>query len=90
MQGKVPNQVHVFAQVPAYILLALSEILISFTGLEYASTQAPSSMKSFVMALFMSTYSIGSLLAISISPFNMAWKSASSRILDHLERFTRK
>ncbi|KAJ7448504.1 hypothetical protein FB451DRAFT_1187652 [Mycena latifolia] len=40
---------------PAYLLIALSEILASITGLEYALPKAPVNMQSLVMPLFMFT-----------------------------------
>jgi POT family proton-dependent oligopeptide transporter len=40
------NDFSVFWQVPAFILIAFSEIFSSITGLEYAYLKAPSSMKS--------------------------------------------
>ena len=67
--GKVPNQVHVAWQIPAYVLLALSEVFLVPTGNEYIFTRAPASMKSFVMAIHLSTVSLGSLLAIAITPW---------------------
>jgi POT family proton-dependent oligopeptide transporter len=42
------NRVHVAVQTPAYAFIGLSEILASVTGLEYAFTKAPASMKAFV------------------------------------------
>ena len=69
MDGKVPNEVHILVQIPGYVLLALSEILISVTGLEHAYTNVPQSMRSLIMSLFISTYAVGSLLALAITPF---------------------
>ncbi|KAF2865802.1 H+/oligopeptide symporter [Massariosphaeria phaeospora] len=66
--GRVPNQVSVFLQVPAYVLMALSEIFAGVAGPEYAYTKAPKSMKSLVMAIYLSTVSVGVLLAMAVSP----------------------
>ncbi|HEY5368932.1 MAG TPA: POT family MFS transporter [Hanamia sp.] len=57
-QGLKPNIVW---QIFAYILLTASEILVSITGLEYAYTQAPKSMKSTIMAFWLMTVFVGDL-----------------------------
>ncbi|KAI9820420.1 MAG: peptide transporter ptr2 [Thelocarpon impressellum] len=62
------NKVHVAVQTPAYLLIGLSEIFASITGLEYAFTKAPPSMKSFVMSMFLLTNAFGSALGIALSP----------------------
>lgn len=68
-EGKFkPNEIHVAWQMPAYILIALSEILASITGLELAYAKAPENMKSFIMSLFLLTNAGGSALGILIAP----------------------
>lgn len=64
----VPNHVHVAVQTPAYFFIAISEILASITGLEYAYTKAPVSMKSFIMSLFLLTNAVGSAIGIALAP----------------------
>ncbi|OCK83738.1 di/tri peptide transporter 2 [Lepidopterella palustris CBS 459.81] len=63
-----PNNVHVAVQTPAYLLIGLSEIFASITGLEYAFTKAPPSMKSFIMSMFLLTSAFGSALGAALSP----------------------
>lgn len=65
--GTIPNQVHVAVQTPAYFFIAISEILASITGLEYAYTKAPANMKSFIMSMFLFTNAIGSAIGIALS-----------------------
>lgn len=72
-----PNQVHVAWQTPAYILIAVSEILASITGLELAYAKAPENMKSFIMSLFLLTSAFGSALGMLLAPVakdpNLVW-----------------
>jgi len=63
-------------QVFAYLLLAVGEVLVSITALEFAYTQAPPSMKSTVMALWYVTIALGNLLTAwvaSLNQFHGAW-----------------
>ncbi|CAF1586119.1 unnamed protein product [Rotaria sp. Silwood1] len=62
------NNITVAWQIPAYFFIAISEIFASVTGLEYAFTQAPHSMKSIVMSLFLFTSAFGSILNIALVP----------------------
>jgi len=48
-----PVGINVWAQTGCYILIALSEIFASITGLEYAFTKAPKNMRSLVMSVFL-------------------------------------
>jgi POT family proton-dependent oligopeptide transporter len=45
----------------AYVILTLGEAMVSITGLEFSYTQAPNSMKSSVMALWLLTVASGEL-----------------------------
>lgn len=47
-------------QTDSYVLIALSEIFASITGLEYAFTKAPINMRSLVMSAFLFTSAIAS------------------------------
>jgi len=56
-------------QLLAYAILTLGEAMVSITGLEFSYTQAPNSMKSSVMALWLLFIAFGELL---VGKFN-AW-----------------
>jgi POT family proton-dependent oligopeptide transporter len=65
--GKIPNQVHIALQTPAYMLVGLSEIFASVTGLEYAFTKAPASMKSLVTSIYLLQTAFGSAIGIGVA-----------------------
>jgi len=62
------NNIHIAAQTGAYMLIGISEIFASVTGLEYAYTKAPPSMKSFVQSLYLLTNAFGSALGEALTP----------------------
>lgn len=47
-----PPDMSVWIQVPAYVFVALSEVMASITGLEYAFTKAPKNMRGLVTGVF--------------------------------------
>ncbi|KDR80157.1 hypothetical protein GALMADRAFT_62598 [Galerina marginata CBS 339.88] len=47
------SPLNVWIQSGSYILIAISEVLASITGLEYAFTKAPKNMRSLVMSVFL-------------------------------------
>ena len=61
---------HVAWQLPQYLLLTSSEVLVSITALEFAYTQAPRSLKSTVMSVWMLTTAAGNLLTATVSRLN--------------------
>jgi POT family proton-dependent oligopeptide transporter len=54
-------------QLLAYIVLTSSEVMVSITCLEFSYTQAPRTMKSFVMAFFMLSISLGNLFTSAVN-----------------------
>lgn len=57
-KGEVPS---IAWQLWAYLLLTSAEIMISITGLEFSYTQAPKTMKSVIMAVWLFSVSLGNL-----------------------------
>ncbi len=55
-EGLRPNIVW---QLVAFVVITAAEVLVSITCLEFSYTQAPKALKSFVMALFLLSVSLG-------------------------------
>ena len=64
-------KVNIGWQVLAYLVLTCSEVMVSITGLEFAYTQAPRSMKSTIMSFWLLTVAFGNMLAGTIAQFNV-------------------
>jgi len=64
----IGNNIHVAIQTPAYMLIGISEIFASVTGLEYAYMKAPPTMKSFVQAMYLLTNAFGYALGEAFTP----------------------
>jgi len=56
-------------QLLAYVVLTSAEVMVSITCLEFSYTQAPKTMKSFVMAFFMLSISLGNLFTSAVNFF---------------------
>ncbi|CAG8486746.1 5219_t:CDS:2 [Cetraspora pellucida] len=65
-----PNDINVWWQTPAYVLIGLSEVFAVITGLNYAYSKAPESLKSSVTAVFLTTSAFGSLLGLAFIPLS--------------------
>jgi len=65
-RGETPS---IAWQLWAYVLLTCAEIMISITGLEFSYTQAPKSMKSVVMAVWLFSVSLGNLFAGGVNHY---------------------
>ncbi|GAM40037.1 integral membrane peptide transporter [Talaromyces pinophilus] len=62
------NHIHIAIQTPAYMLIGISEIFASVSGLEYAYTKAPPNMKSFVQSMYLLTNAFGSAIGEALTP----------------------
>lgn len=63
-EGQTP---HIGWQLLAYLVLTSSEVMVSITCLEFSYTQAPRKMKSFIMAFFMISISLGNLFTSAVN-----------------------
>jgi POT family proton-dependent oligopeptide transporter len=61
------HSVSAWWQILAYVVLTASEILVSITALEFSYKQAPLRMKSFIMALFLLSTSLGNLMIAGVN-----------------------
>jgi proton-dependent oligopeptide transporter, POT family len=61
--------VSIWWQILAYAILTCGEVLVSITGLEFSYKQAPLTMKSFIMALFYLSISIGNLFTAAVNHY---------------------
>ncbi|KAE8161293.1 POT peptide transporter [Aspergillus tamarii] len=62
------RKISLLLQIPVYCLMGLSELLAMLSGMEYAYTKAPQSMRSIIMSLFLLAGAFGSSIGVSLSP----------------------
>ncbi len=65
------QQLSVGWQILPYLVITVSEVMVSITGLEFAYTQAPRSMKSTIMSFWLLTVAFGNMLAAVVSQLNV-------------------
>ncbi|ESN91180.1 hypothetical protein HELRODRAFT_90364, partial [Helobdella robusta] len=61
-----PWKINIFMQTPQYVVMSFGECLFSVTGLGFAYTQAPPSMKSILTAIWLLTVCIGNIIIIIV------------------------
>jgi POT family proton-dependent oligopeptide transporter len=54
-------------QIAAYAILTASEVMVSITCLEFSYTQAPRTMKSIIMAIFLMSVSLGNIFTAVVN-----------------------
>lgn len=65
------SSVNVLWQVIPYLVITMAEVMISITGLEFAYTQAPRSMKSTIMSMWLLTVFFGNMITAYIAKINV-------------------
>ncbi|MBI4954830.1 MAG: hypothetical protein HY908_22605 [Myxococcales bacterium] len=68
IEGSGPGTVHVLWQMGQYLLMTTAEVLVSVTGLEFAYTQAPRTMKSTIMGFWLLCVTMGNVLVAFLAP----------------------
>jgi POT family proton-dependent oligopeptide transporter len=61
------HSVSAWWQIVAYVVLTCSEVMVSITGLEFSYKQAPLRMKSFIMAMFLLSVSLGNAMTAVVN-----------------------
>ncbi|KAJ7596080.1 POT family-domain-containing protein [Mycena floridula] len=79
------SPLNVWIQTGSYVFVAVSEILASIVGLEYAFTKAPKNMKSLVTSVFLFTSAVSAALgeafvSLSTDPL-LVWNYGSMGVL---------
>jgi POT family proton-dependent oligopeptide transporter len=60
------QEVHILWQALPYLMMTMAEVMVSITGLEFAYTQAPKSLKSTIMSFWLLTIFIGNIITVVI------------------------
>jgi POT family proton-dependent oligopeptide transporter len=64
------DKINVMWQFFPYLVITMAEVMVSITGLEFAYTQAPRSMKSSIMSIWLLTVFFGNLITAYVSQVN--------------------
>lgn len=75
-----PNSIHILWLIPQYIIITMSEVMFSVTGLEFAFTQAPSSMKSLLQACWLLTVAFGNLIVVIVAEVSIFNRQVSIKM----------
>lgn len=62
-----PNSVHMLWLIPQFVVMTAGEVMFSVTGLEFAYSQAPATMKSLLQACWLLTVAFGNVIVVIIA-----------------------
>lgn len=63
----MPNSVHMLWLIPQFVIMTAGEVMFSVTGLEFAYSQAPTTMKSLLQACWLLTVAFGNIIVVVIA-----------------------
>lgn len=72
-----PNTMHMMWLLPQYIIITMGEVMFSVTGLQFAFTQAPESMKSLLQAGWLLTVAFGNLIVVIVAEVSFFTRQVS-------------
>ncbi len=72
------QQISVLWQVIPFLIITMAEVMISITGLQFAYTQAPRSMKSTIMSMWLLTVFFGNIVTAYFSAMAEAFNLTGS------------
>lgn len=61
-----PNLLHMAYMLPQYIIITMAEVMFNITGLQFAFTQAPLSMKALLQAGWLLSVAFGNLIVVIV------------------------
>ena len=67
--GAMGYRPNIYWQFIAYVLLTAAEVMVSIVCLEFAYTQAPKAMKSFIMGIYFLGISLGNIFTSAVNYF---------------------
>lgn len=73
---------HISWQLLAYIVMTAAEVMVSITALEFSYTQAPKTMKSFIMGLYLLSVALGNKFTVWVNEYIQSQQEAGTSILD--------
>lgn len=73
---------HISWQLLAYVVMTAAEIMVSITALEFSYTQAPKTMKSFIMGLYLLSVALGNKVTVYVNHYIHSQQEAGSSALE--------
>ena len=73
-------------QIIAFALLTASEIMVSIVALEFAYTQSPKTMKSFIMCFYLAAVAVGNFLVAGVNHYIRIPSAAEEQLAEAIQR----